>query len=197
MTTRLCRGVAVLVGLMVCGVSVPAHADARQVSSEIRRSSSASITVSPVHLMHPSLRTLEVTAEFPLGDRVGLAAIGAYGHPNVDPIFGGSGNLSLTIIEAGAQLRYYVTGGFRNGAHLGIEALATRITNDDNGDNGISVTAGPLLGYKFYWAGIALDLQVGLGVYASSRELTSDTVLELSQATGFSPFANINAGFTF
>src|SRR5687768_4310361 len=68
-----------------------------------------SLTMSPVHLALP---VVELTGEFRLLDKLGVAAVA------------GAGNSSgIFVGEAGAQIRYYLIGTFIHGMQVGGEIL--------------------------------------------------------------------------
>ena len=64
-----------------------------------------SVTVSPLHLVVPMV---ELTGEFRLDDKVGLAAIGGVGS-----------SAGVALWELGGQARYYFLGDFADGLLVG------------------------------------------------------------------------------
>src|SRR5438874_13063933 len=102
---------------MICIAAAVASMFVAQAGSprEIRRDAdrnvehTISVTFSPIHLVFP---ILEVTGEYRIDDKMGVAAIV------------GAGQISLlgsafTVAELGGQFRYYVLGSFIHGMELG------------------------------------------------------------------------------
>ena len=109
---------------------------------------SFSLTMSPVHLI---ITTMEVTGEFCLAPRHGLAGILGAGVP-----------LGVPVFEAGASYRFYVLGDFDTGMQLGAELLAAG--GAYRSTSAMLISPSGFLGGKFTSsAGFTLDGQFGLG----------------------------------
>jgi hypothetical protein len=142
-----------------------------------------SLTISPIHLLFPML---EVTAELRVQDRLGLALIGGLGHV-----------LGVRVQELGAQARWYVTGHFARGLHLGVEALYLRADLADLSTtvSGEGLSVGPFVGYKLGWpSGFTLDGQAGVALVAARARSSGSTS---SGGRTTLPLLNLNLGWTF
>lgn len=145
-----------------------------------------SITFSPIHLTLP---VFEVTGEYRLQDKMGVAAIGGGG--SVD---------GTTIIEAGAQFRYYVLGSFIHGAQVGAEAI---FVHADASDSNIEVTGqgfglGPFVGYKIATnLGLTFDAQVGAQYVIATADASSGSAQASADDSDVIVLLNLNLGWSF
>jgi len=105
-----------------------------------------SLTHSPIHVL---LSTMEVTGEFCVGRKHGVAAIGALGVP-----------LGVVVVELGGSYRLYALGDFDRGIQLGGEFIWSGGTN---GYESVSLTQYSLMaGGKFTFDfGLTMEGQVG------------------------------------
>lgn len=105
-----------------------------------------SVTVSPLHLVVPMV---ELTGEFRLDDKVGLAAIGGVGS-----------SAGVALWELGGQARYYFLGDFADGLLVGAEVLYAKASLGGASANGLSpgVMAGGKTTFDF---GLVLEAQAG------------------------------------
>src|SRR5690606_23522377 len=132
---------------------------------------------------------VEMTGEFRLPLDLSVAAIGGFGSYE-----------GVTVWEAGAQVRYYLIGGFEHGMPLGVEALYVGGSGSEAGvtafANGIAV--GPFVGYKLATDdGFTFD--AGLGVQymtVTGHARGSGTSISVSDS-GFIPLLNLNVGWSF
>jgi hypothetical protein len=146
----------------------------------------ASITLSPLHLVMP---LVEVTGEFKLADRVGLAVIGGAGRVEDYPVW-----------EAGAQGRFYALGSFRGGLELGAELLALGVSVEEGGvtGTGVGLAMGPFVGGKYITdIGFTIDGQLGGSVVFASAQATDGTSTESQGSRTLTPLLNLNLGWSF
>jgi hypothetical protein len=149
-----------------------------------RAQSTVSITASPVHLTQS---IAQFTGEVKLIDMVSAAGVIGFGRRDGENIRFGGG-----------QIRFYLTGGFDGGVHIGAEALYSQLGNARSIDGFINLmngaAAGPFIGYKHVLPfGLTIDVQGGLR-YAEEA-ITSGT--DATDADNFGPLANINVGWSF
>lgn len=86
----------------------------------------ASITFSPIHLVFP---IVEVTAEFALTPKIGVAALAGVGSVSLQNSRGETVE-RLRAWEIGAHFNYYVMGSFDHGMQLGFEAQYLKVAPD-------------------------------------------------------------------
>src|SRR5690554_1840919 len=84
-----------------------------------------SLTFSPSHLFTP---VFEFTAEFKAHENWSFALIGGGGTTTVESEI--MGDPTVSVWEAGGQLRYYVFGDFDHGMQIGAEILYINLSND-------------------------------------------------------------------
>jgi hypothetical protein len=149
----------------------------------------ASITISPVHFALP---VGELTAEFKLAPKFGVAVIGGVG--TVTPE---NSNDSVFVYEIGVSPRVYVIGDFRQGVELGVEALYLHANADDQFMASVSaqgLAIGPYAGYKWVsQLGLTLEAQLG-GSYLTARGESSTATNESSD---FIVLLNLQVGWSF
>lgn len=155
----------------------------------------ASITLSPLHLIMPMG---EVTAEFRIIDKLGIAAVfgaGTFIYTDVTP---------PTVLEAGASLRYYVVGDFEHGMQLGAEVLYAHVaTSTSEGDVtvtgvGSGLAVGPFIGYKIATrVGFTFDSQVGVTFAAVDAEASGGGQSASQSASLVGLLLNLNIGWSF
>ena len=164
---------------------IPAFAEAPATSSDDVQHD-VSITFSPIHLTIP---VFEVTGEYRLADKMGVAFIGGGG--TVD---------GVTLIEAGAQFRYYVLGSFVHGAQLGAEVL---YLHADGSDATVEVTGqgfglGPFAGYKIATnLGFTFDAQVGAQYILATADASSGSAQASAEDSDIIVLLNLNVGWSF
>ncbi len=172
----------------VPAVVPPAAAPLRQLS----------VTISPLHLVIPML---EVTGEYAVQPKLGVALVAGYGTLNqasatVDKV---------SILELGAQARYYLLGDFEHGLQVGAEVLYIAASASGSSGSttatatGEGVSVGPFVGYKFVSSmGFTFDTQLGAartGLGAKASASTGETASRSETSVG--PLLNINLGWTF
>ena len=102
-----------------------------------------SLTLSPIHLILP---VAELTGEFRIMDKLGVAAVLGFGAMDAS-------KTSFWVLELGGQVRWYPVGTFIHGMQLGFEAMYVEISGDNvegSGASGVGqgMAMGPFLGYK-------------------------------------------------
>jgi len=155
-----------------------------------RSGHSTSVTISPIHLVFPFI---EVTSEFKMEPKVGVAAIAGIG--SIDDFF---------AFELGGQARYYLIGDFDHGMQIGGELLYAHVSDNDIQGSGVSansngISLGAFLGYKIAFGfGLTFDLQGGID-YMIVRAHAEDNTGATGNASGsrLYPLLNINLGWSF
>lgn len=176
-----------VLALLTAGV---AHADDLSVhESAPPRDPNVSLTFSPLHLFVPMA---ELTAEFRVHHRVGVALIGGAGtFHDVDS------NARISLLEAGASARYYAAGSFRTGLQLGFEALyAHAFTDVMNIDvKGAGLALSPFAGYKWtHSSGFTLEGELGASYMVVRAH--ADTG-QMAERKAYGPMLNLQLGYSF
>ena len=180
--------------------TLPAIAQIDSTSDDLRRHS---ITISPYHVVSP---IIEITGEYKVAPKTGMAAIVGFGSVDVT-VYEGNLNWShhtLTAFELGASLRYYLIGDFDHGMQIGAEMLYAHVagTFDRYEAEGVGsgLAFGPFVGYKVAFGfGLTLELQGGaqyLISRARASSLTSDQGAVVTDGE-IVPLVNANIGWTF
>ncbi len=149
-----------------------------------------SLTLSPVHLALP---VVELTGEYRMAPKVSAALIGGFGSITAD-------DNKFSVIEAGAQARYYPLNTTKHEPHLGVEALWLHIAGDDLDNTDVSGTGaglavGPFIGYKYTASfGLTFDSQVGYQFLALKADATDGS--SASDSKGI-VLLNLNLGWSF
>lgn len=155
-----------------------------------------SITFSPIHLLFP---IGEVTAEFRLGERMGIAGIVGGGTITVTDGFGDS--TTFTALEIGAQFRYYLVGDFDHGMQLGAEVLFVHVSGEVDGGvtgTGSGLGVGPFVGYKYSAPfGFTFDAQLGIAAVGIGAQATDGTTTETRDDSFLGVILNLNVGWSF
>ena len=156
----------------------------------------ASITFSPVHLVFP---IVEVTGEFAINDKIGVAAILGYGTVSAKTI---NETYRFKAWEAGAHFNYYALGTFDHGMQIGAEALYVHVSTD-NKDVDISGAAsglaiGPYIGYKLITrVGFTFEANGGVQYVTMQADATDGTTSASKSKRNFIPLLNLNIGWSF
>ena len=148
------------------------------------------VSFSPVHLILPFV---ELTGEFRLANKFGIAAILGAGHTS-----------NVTTFDIGAQGIWYPIGSFNHGMQLGAEALYTGGgATTSFGGQSASATAGifsigPFIGYKLATdIGFSFCVQVGAAYYAGGASGSSTDGASVSVAgSGVMPLLNLQLGWS-
>lgn len=130
------------------------------------------ITISPFHLFLPMG---EITAEYALTPKLGVAGILGFGQVSTEDAFGQES--SFSVFEVGASGRYYLIGDFRHGLQVGLEALYMKISGsvEDAFGVGEGLSIGPFVGHKYTASfGLTLELQGGAGYTLVGAEASND-----------------------
>lgn len=174
--------------------AVPEGAPSTNVPAEDRF---AYLSFSPLHLVAP---VVELTAEFKLHRRIGVAVIGGYGSirsrkdaPRAD------------VWEVGGQFITYPVGHFDHGMQLGVEVqyagASIAVSDGTTSATGVAVglSNGAFVGYKLATpVGFTFNLQGGVGYYVATGEAhASDGSSAKGQESGFFPLVNANFGWSF
>ncbi len=147
----------------------------------------AALTISPLHMILPMI---EVTGEFRVAPKLGVAVIaGAGAIRDMDT------NALIKVYEAGASLRYYVLGNFRHGMQIGGEAIYVKASTDNTGVEvrGKGLGLSPFVGYK--WTsriGFTIDTQLGVTFIT----LRADSATQTKQESKVGPLLNLNVGWS-
>jgi hypothetical protein len=123
-----------------------------------------SVTVAPLHLTN---QVGEVTAEYRLSERQGVAAVLGLGR-----------QYSVVVSRVGGQYRYYLLGGFEGGLHVGAELLTSMATA--RGGTATALDASALVGAKYAFGfGLTAELQGGWGLRATLGAVRPAPLLHL------------------
>ena len=151
-----------------------------------------SITVSPIHLILP---IVEVTGEFRVADKVGVAGIAGAGTiPQANsspPLFG---------LELGGQFRYYVLGSFIHGLQLGAELLLAHVRGSIGAATGAGtgISISPFLGYKIASnVGFTFDAQLGPSFNVAGASASQGGQTASASNSGVGVLLNLNIGWSF
>jgi len=159
----------------------------------------ASITFSPIHLLMP---VVEVTAEFAINDKIGVAGILGYGSISAETATQtGIQKRRFRAYEVGGHFNYYVIGSFDHGMQLGLEALYVKVVTDNNIEisgaaNGLAL--GPYVGYKVITnVGFTFEANGGFQYVAMRADATDGTNTASVSQKKVIPLLNLNIGWSF
>jgi hypothetical protein len=145
-----------------------------------------SLTISPLHLFLP---VVELTGEARVHDKVGVAVVGGAGKYTDDSV-----NISATVYELGAQVRFYLLGDFRQGLKLGAELLYLHLNATDVVATGEGLAIGPFVGYKIIVdAGFTFEAQLGFEHVSAQAQSGGSAASEKD----YIPLLNLNIGWSF
>lgn len=158
-----------------------------------------SLTMSPLHLILP---VFEVTAEYALQPKVGVALIAGYGSVKANDLDASAE--SIDVFEIGAQARYYLLGDFEHGLQLGAEAVYLKASTSTSSSGqtiqatGEGLSAGAFIGYKVVSSmGFTFDAQLGQQYAGVGAKATSSSGQSAStNDASWSPLLNLNVGWT-
>ena len=156
-----------------------------------------SVTISPIHLALP---VFEVTAEYRIEPRVGVAAVAGYGNVSTAPEGGGE-DISVAVFEIGAQANYYLLGDFDHGLQLGAEVLYIGGSAEEGNVSAVAsgLAMGPFAGYKVAADfGLTFVFQLGaqfVTLKADAEATTGETATKSESNT--IALLNINLGWSF
>jgi len=152
--------------------------------------------LSPFHLAAP---IFEVTGEYALSPKLGVAGILGYG--SITDTGVGNTKVKIPVLEIGTQLNYYLLGTFKHGMQAGGELLWLKF--DPPEEQGITASAngfaiGPFLGYKWAPSGLTIVIQGGYQLlFAQSKEMDSNGQELEGSVDGGIVLLNMNAGWSF
>lgn len=184
------KRVLLVVATLFYTLSVPAGASAAE---DVQHS--FSLTISPIHLALPMG---EVTGEYRVGDKLGLGGILGYGSATIEDSLGQDD--TLTLIEVGATLRYYLLGSFIHGLQVGVEVLYLHAGGDIDGVAAVGegFGAGPFIGYKIATnVGFTFDAQLGGMYLVAGAEAEDGDSSESASASEVGVLLNLNVGWSF
>jgi hypothetical protein len=202
--SSLCNAVHTLLGrramrlallTAVVIVALPATAAAQEPVKETRL---ASVTFSPIHLIFP---IVEVTGEFAVHPKIGVAGIVGYGSIPFQSTLANTER--LTAWEVGAHFNYYVIGTFDHGMQLGAEAMYMRIAQPSSGTAKVSLgadgfTVGPYVGYKIITnIGFTFEANLGFQYLAARAKASDNTTTATASDKRILPLLNLNIGWSF
>ncbi len=154
--------------------------------SSSARAESVAITISPLHLVVPMA---EVTAEVRVADRIGvsvIAGVGSFRDQDTDE--------TISLLEGGGSVRYYVTGSFRGGLQLGAEAVYVHASADAMDVAAAGLGLSPFVGYKWtHRSGLTLEGQLGATLMTARANSDTATVSDRD----VSPMLNLQVGYSF
>jgi hypothetical protein len=154
-----------------------------------------SLTLSPIYLLLPMLK---LTGELRLGTQGSVALIGGAGwitDTNSDDT-----KVTFFVYEVGSQLRYYVTGNFRRGMHIGAEILYLHVNGSLDTVTGVAqgLALGPFFGWKTTsYAGFTFEVQGGVEIVTAGTRVTDSSGGSTSSSIDYIPLLNLNIGWSF
>ena len=153
------------------------------------------LSFSPLHLLPSPI--VEVTGEWRLSDRIGLAAIAGAGRVELETSPSG-GDDSVAVYEFGGQFIGYALGDFDHGLQVGGEAVFLHVTTDGETEtltgSAQGLAVGPFVGYKLATdVGFSFNVQVGAQYVAARGEDESGE----SYGSSVIPLVNANLGWSF
>lgn len=160
------------------------------------------LSFSPLHLVSP---IVEVTAEFKVHRRIGVAVIGGYGSIRPQPTVFLTTPPRVQVWEVGGQFITYPVGHFDHGMQLGAEVqyvgASTKVTQGEASATGVGVgvSSGAFVGYKLATSvGFSFNVQGGVAYFIGTSEARgSDGSRKTGQDSGVIPLLNINLGWSF
>ena len=178
---------------LLCLLCMGKSAIAQEIAAEIDGTPQRrfSLMVSPIQLTFPMG---EITAEYKVSDRLGIAAVLGYGRVGTT-FLTDTGDDHTTAVEGGIQFRNYVIGNFDHGIQIGAQILYVHARGTDtyttvSSAEGLAI--GPFVGYKVTTdVGLTLETQVGyeyLALHTSESPDASSTIVRI---------ANIHMGWSF
>jgi len=153
-----------------------------------------SLTISPLHLLLPMV---ELTGELRLGTQASVALIAGGGRVPVTQSDGTK--VTFTVLEGGGQLRYYVTGSFRRGMHVGAEILYVHVNGSLEDITGVAsgLALGPFFGWKMTsYAGFTFDVQGGVEVVTMGTRVSSRSGGSSDSSVDYIPLVNLGIGWS-
>ncbi|MGM0597405.1 MAG: hypothetical protein ACQES9_10245 [Myxococcota bacterium] len=156
---------------------------------------SLSLTVSPFHFLMP---VFEFTMEIKLAETFGAALICGGGSVTVNE--GDYDETEVGLFEFGAQLKYYLSGNFAKGFHLGVESMYVVADTevDEVSGTGTGFHLGLFGGYKYTFNnGITLEAQAGYQQYLIRAEASDGVNTASEEQSSGGLLLNLNAGFSF
>jgi hypothetical protein len=154
-----------------------------------------SLTLSPIYLLLPMLK---LTGEVRLGTQGSVALIGGAGwitDTNSDDT-----TVTFFVYEVGSQLRYYVTGNFRRGMHIGAEILYLHVNGTLDNVTGVAqgLALGPFFGWKTTsYAGFTFEVQGGVEIVTAGTRVADSSGGSTSSSIDYIPLLNLNIGWSF
>ena len=112
----------------------------------------------------------------------------------------GGPTVKFTVLEGGAQLRYYVTGSFRRGMQVGAEILYLHVNGSLQDTTGVAsgLALGPFFGWKTTtYAGFTFEVQGGVEVVTLGSRVTDSSGGSSSSSVDYIPLLNLNIGWSF
>jgi len=156
-----------------------------------------SVTISPLHLTLP---VLELTGEYRVLDKLGVAVVLGAGKVTPKATAGLPPPPSVPVWEAGLQGRYYLLGDFRHGMQIGAEAIYMHASLDGNGVSAVAdgFSLGGFLGYKVMAdVGFTFDCQLGYQVVGFGASATNGQMTASRQSAQGAVLLNLNVGWSF
>ena len=179
--------------LLVLSLAAVAHAqppgaEAPPPEAAPEQLKTVAITVSPIHVFVPML---ELTGEFRIGRKLGIAVIagaGAIRDEDTDRL--------IHLYEGGASVRYYLLGNFRHGMQIGGELLYVKANTADTmvevRAKGLAIS--PFVGYKWqHRSGFTIETQLGVSYMTARGDSDAVTTKEQSKVGAL---LNLNVGWS-
>lgn len=198
MTKGTSFSLAVAAFLLTVSVAALAHAQAPAATAEeVHPRRVFSLTISPLHLTLP---VVELTGEYRLLDRLGVAVVLGGGKVTPDAVPGLPPPPAVPVWEAGVQGRYYLVGDFRHGMQLGGELIYMHASLDDSGVSAVAdgFSVGPFVGYKVMAdVGFTFDCQLGYQFLGFGASATNGQMTASRRSGHGAVLLNLNVGWSF
>lgn len=156
----------------------------------------AYISFSPLHLFAP---VVELTGEFRVHRRIGVAVIGGYG--SVRPL---KNDPRVDVWVVGGQLVTYPVGHFDHGMQLGLEveyvgaSAAVKYGASNLTGTAIGISNGAFVGYKLATPiGFTFNLQAGAAYFTVVDVHSTDGSSAKAEENRVIPIVNVNLGWSF
>lgn len=157
----------------------------------------AYVAFSPFHLILP---VVQLTGEFRVHRKIGVAVIGGYGS-----IRATDSDLRVSVYELGGQFVGYPVGHFDNGMQLGAQALflgaatSTSSSGQTIRAEGQGLSLGAFVGYKLATKiGFSFNIQGGVQVLAMRAQANSTTGQSADAGdSAVAPLLALNLGWSF
>lgn len=179
------RATAIAAGLLLA-------AGAAEAQPRAHRDQRVGLAIAPLKLLQP---VGEIQVEVLISNTFSAVAIAGFGLTFVETdAEEGTDTARFTTLVAGLQLRAYFHGSSEEG---GYAALEGRYVSQDGPGTGFGLSLGPVLGYKWAWEHLFVDLNGGIGFHHTEAESTREGVTATASEQDAVPLVNLTVGWGF